>query len=155
MFGKKKKKPTEDSRDHKSSTNKIINNDYYSKEIDTRQISFNLDPSFHTSGNGVNSLHLELLLTDIENAIKGSEFEQYIKDPDLRLNKSEINSVYHFIIKKLPDYSKTDLFAQISEYFDIDYHKFFSSLSNMFKEELIEEISKSSMYKKRQINKLF
>lgn len=154
MFGKKKKKK-EDSRDHKSSTNKIINNDYYSKEIDTRQISFNLDPSFQTSGNDVQSLHLELLLKDIEKVIKGSKFEIYIKDPEKKLNKSQINDVYHYIIKKLPDYTKTDLFSQISEYFDIDYHKFFGSLSNMFKQELIEEISKSSMYKKRKINKLF
>lgn len=155
MFGKKKKVTTEDNRDHKSSTNKIINNDYYSKEIDTRKISFNLDPSFQTSGNDVNALHLEFLLKDIEELIKGTEYEVYIKNHDLKLNKSDINKVYYFIVKNLKDYTKTDLFSQISEYFDIDYHKFFNSLSNKFKEELMLELEESSVYKRRKINKLF
>lgn len=168
MWGKKKKaapkknlidgeqqENTVDTRDHKSSTNKIINNEYYSKDVDTRSISFSMDPFFESEGDAVDQLHFELLFKDIQKTVAGSEFEKYIENPDLRLNKSEINKVYHYITKKLPDYTKKDLFSQISEYFDIDYHKFFNSLSNMFKEELIQEINGSSYYKKKKINRLF
>lgn len=155
MFGRKKKKPEGDNRDHKSSTNKIINNDYYSQDLDTRPPTFQVDPFYDNSTDETEDLHLELLMRDVEIAVKGSKFEKYALNQDKKLNKSEINEVYHFMIKKLPAYTKTDMFSQISEYFDIDYHKFFNSLSNMFKEELIEEIKESSYYKKKKINKLF
>lgn len=159
MWGKTKtNKDSEgnaDNRDHKMSTNKIINNDYYSKEIDMRSITFAVDPHFQSKEDMVDQLHSKMILEDIKNVLKGHKFEAYVRDYNVKLKKAQINEVYAYITKRLPKYKKKDLFAYIAEYFDIDYTKFFNSLSNMFKEELMSDISNSSYYTNKNIKQLF
>ena len=49
-----------------------------------------------------------------------------------------------------------DLFSVLSDYFDVFPNKFYNSLSNKFKDELIKELDdKYNILEKRKIRKLF
>jgi len=69
----------------------------------------------------------------------------------------DINRVYSHIIEKIGDgYTRVDLFSVISDYFDVFPNKFYNSLSNKFKDELIKELDdKYNILEKRKIRKLF
>ena len=74
-----------------------------------------------------------------------------------KLNKVQINKIYFHIIEHLgSSYTRVDLFGVISDYFDVFPNKFYNSLSNKFKDELIKELDdKYNILEKRKIRKLF
>jgi hypothetical protein len=74
-----------------------------------------------------------------------------------KLNKVQINKVFSYVITSLgKDYSRVDIFGVLSDYFDVFPNKFYNSLSNKFKDELITELDeKYDILKKKKINKLF
>ena len=102
-----------------------------------------------------------LLYEEIDSLIKNSEYAQlnvldeYNKVK--KLNKLQINRVYTFIIVNInTTHRKMDVFSILSDYFDIYPYKFYSSLSNKYKNELIMELDKSTnILEKRKIRKLF
>ena len=93
--------------------------------------------------------------------IKKSEFKNLSKVTSAgvikKLNKVQINQVFFFIISKIGgEYSRIDLFGALSDYFDVFPNKFYSSLSNKFKDDLIMELDdKYAILKKKNIRKLF
>jgi hypothetical protein len=65
--------------------------------------------------------------------------------------------VFSYVLITLgKDYSRVDIFGVLSDYFDVFPNKFYNSLSNKFKDELITELDdKYDILKKKKINKLF
>jgi hypothetical protein len=66
-----------------------------------------------------------------------------------KMNKSEINEVYSYIVNKLSNQPKIEIFSVICNYFDISPDKFYESLSNSFKTELITELKLRGYLNKR------
>jgi hypothetical protein len=54
--------------------------------------------------------------------------------------KGDINEVYSFVTTSLIGHPKIEIFSVICGYFDISPDKFYESLSNSFKTELITEL---------------
>ena len=140
---------------------KIFNNTYGQQEVDTKPISFSIAPAYNTSRDTDDQIHYDLLLKKIDELIVGSEFEELNKvTPEgiaKKLNKVQINQVFFYIIQHIGNaYSRVDLFAVISDYFDVFPNKFYNSLSNKFKDELICELDdKYNILEKKKIRKLF
>ena len=65
--------------------------------------------------------------------------------------------MYGYIIDEIGNnWSKIDLFSEMCIYFDIKPAKFYSSLSNVYKEDLIQELDrKTGILEKKNIKKLF
>tara|TARA_Y100001938_G_C7929636_1_gene348681 strand:+ start:86 stop:520 length:435 start_codon:yes stop_codon:yes gene_type:complete len=140
---------------------KIFNNTYGQSELDHRKIEFTLAPAFGSNMDPDDRIHYDLLLKKIDELIKGSEFEELNKVTKdgvaKKLNKVQINKVYFYIIEKIGgDHTRIDLFGVLSDYFDVFPNKFYNSLSNKFKDELISELdAKYNILEKKKIRKLF
>lgn len=140
---------------------KIFNNSYGDYDSSESKISFSVSPRYGDDMDVDDKMHYELLFKKIDNLIKGSEFEhlnEVTTDGVIKkLNKVQINKVYFYIIENLgTSYTRIDLFAVISDYFDVFPNKFYNSLSNKFKDELIKELDdKYNILEKRKIRKLF
>lgn len=140
---------------------KIFNNSYGDYDPSESKISFNVSPTYGDDMDPDDKMHYELLFRKIDQLIKGSEFEhlnEVTTDGVIKkLNKVQINKVYFYIIENLgTSYTRIDLFAVISDYFDVFPNKFYNSLSNKFKDELIKELDdKYNILEKRKIRKLF
>ena len=74
-----------------------------------------------------------------------------------KLKKNDVNDVYGYIIDEIGNnWSKIDFFSEMCIYFDIKPAKFYSSLSNVYKEDLIQELDrKTGILEKKNIKKLF
>jgi len=143
-------------------TDKIFDNNFDSPEGEIKgTISFNLDSSVKGNWSEEELIHYELLAKEIHELIEGSRFKKFNKIDEFhsakKLKKLDINEVYGFILDELVmNYSRIDIFSSLSEYFNIHPTKFYNSLSNVFKEELITELdNKTGILSKKNINKLF
>jgi hypothetical protein len=140
---------------------KIFNNSYGDHDQSESKISFTVSARYADDLDVDDKMHYELLFKKIDNLIKGSAFEhlnEVTTDGVIKkLNKVQINKVYFYIIENLgTSYTRIDLFAVISDYFDVFPNKFYNSLSNKFKDELIKELDdKYNILEKRKIRKLF
>lgn len=140
---------------------KIFNNTYGEQDLSEAKIEFKVAPSYETDLDPDDQMHYNILFQKIDTLIKESEFNELSKvTPDgvvKKLNKVQINKVFLYVIEHLgTSYSRIDLFSVISDYFDVFPNKFYNSLSNKFKDELILELDKKyDILKKKKINKLF
>ena len=164
MWGKKKKKLTKAEEDKKSGyqeKDKIFNNTYGEQDLGGQKINFTVSSSWTDSMDPDDKQHYDSLFEVVDNLIKGSEFEHLNEaTPEgiiKKLNKVQINKVFFYIIEKTgTDYTRIDLFSVLSDYFDVFPNKFYNSLSNKFKDELIKELdAKYNILEKRKIRKLF
>jgi hypothetical protein len=140
---------------------KIFNNSYGTQDLTDTKIVFKVAPSYEDSMDFDDRVHYELLFEKVDTLIKGSEFEhlnEMTQDGvSKKLNKVQINKVFLYIIQNISeDYSRIDVFSVLSDYFDVFPNKFYNSLSNKFKDELINELDKKyNILEKRKIRKLF
>ena len=76
---------------------------------------------------------------------------------DAKLNKIDINEVYEFISDETRTaHSLVDIFSEMCDYFNVNPTRFYQSLGNKFKEELIEELdARTNILQKKNINRLF
>ena len=164
MWGKKKKKLTKAEDDKKSNyeeKDKIFNNTYGEQDLSGQKISFTVSSSWLDNMDPDDKMHYDALFEVVDNLIKGSEFEHLNEaTPDgviKKLNKVQINKVFFYIIENVgTSYTRIDLFSVLSDYFDVFPNKFYNSLSNKFKDELIKELDdKYNILEKRKIRKLF
>jgi len=164
MWGRIKKKLTKGEDDKKSGhieRDKIFNNTYGEQDLSEGRINFTLAPGYSDSMDPDDRMHYESLFEIVDSLIKGSEFEHLNEStPDgiiKKLNKVQINKVFFYIIEKTGTaYTRVDLFSVLSDYFDVFPNKFYNSLSNKFKDELITELdNKYNILAKRKIRKLF
>jgi hypothetical protein len=140
---------------------KIFNNTYGDQNVNEEPISFNVAPSYIDDMDHDDRIHYDILIEKIDEIIKGSQFEHLNKVTQSgvikKLNKVQINEVFFYVIERLgSSYTRVDLFSVVSDYFDIFPNKFYNSLSNKFKDELIKELDdKYNILEKRKIRKLF
>jgi len=143
------------------SNDKIFNNSFESSEFELSDISFELESGYKDTREEEIKIHFEMIARKIHELIEASRFKVFNDVDDLgrcnKLKKSDINDVYGYIVDEMAiKYSRIDLFSEICVYFDINPTKFYSSLSNVYKEDLIQELdAKTGVLGKRNINKLF
>jgi len=165
MWGKKKKpkldengKPIQKSLADKD---KIFNNTYGDQDITENKVNFTVAATYGDSMDPDDKMHYDLLFRKLDKLIKGSEFEHLNEVTEegviKKLNKVQINKVFFYVIENIgDDYTRVDLFSVLSDYFDVFPNKFYNSLSNKFKDELIKELDdKYNILEKRNIRKLF
>jgi hypothetical protein len=140
---------------------KIFNNTYGESDATEGPINFIVSPTYGDDTDPDDKMHYELLFKKIDGLIKDSEFKnlnEVTKDGVIKkLNKIQINKVFFYIIEHIgSSYTRVDLFSVLSDYFDVFPNKFYNSLSNKFKDELIKELDdKYNILEKRKIRKLF
>ena len=141
---------------------KIFDNTFGESEYDGNfKSTFTVDNTFHDYEEAEEKIHYNLLFQKIHTIIKESQHSTLndIKENGKisKLNKMQINQVYGFVLNSLPSNErKIEIFSIISDYFDIHPSKFYSSLSNKYKNELIMELDQSmNIFEKKKIRKLF
>jgi len=139
---------------------KIFNNSYESTEYDTGKISFNVAPQYSgTSTSPEDRIELDMAWTVVSEILDHSKFKNLNRaDKEgnyKKLNKLQINEVYSFIVMQLPEFPRIQLFSVVQEYFDVNSNKFYDSLSNTFKKELIEELRKVGYMREKTGGPLF
>lgn len=140
---------------------KIFNNTYGEHDSLDNSSAFTFSLSELEHAEPDERMHYDILMCRVDELIKGSEFEHFNEmTPDgviKKLNKVQINKVFFYIIEKLgSSYSRIDIFGVLSDYFDVFPNKFYNSLSNKFKDDLIKELDdKYNILEKRKIRKLF
>lgn len=145
----------------KVKVDKIFDNNYGDVEPDSyTRVSFSVDSSFHSYENPEEKLHERLLFQQIHGLIESSKFSVHnLIDENLKhrkLNKLEMNEVFGYISSNLINIRRIDIFSHLTDYFDIAPAKFYSSLSNKYKNELINELDKATnILEKKKIRKLF
>ena len=140
---------------------KIFNNSFDTPEFELCTISFELDPSVRNDQDEEERIHYDMIARLIHELILKSRFKVF-NDIDAqgkcnKLKKNDVNDVYGYIIDEIgSNWSKIDLFSEMCIYFDIKPAKFYSSLSNVYKEDLIQELdAKTGILEKKNIKKLF
>jgi hypothetical protein len=140
---------------------KIFNNSFDTPEFELGTISFELDPSVRNDQDEEDRIHYDMIARLIHELILKSRFKVF-NDIDAqgkcnKLKKNDVNDVYGYIIDEIgSNWSKIDLFSEMCIYFDIKPAKFYSSLSNVYKEDLIQELdAKTGILEKKNIKKLF
>lgn len=140
---------------------KIFNNNFESPDTDFGNINFDLDPATKDLQDEEEKIHYELIAREIHRLIGLSRFKVFNEVDELgkcnTLKKSDINDIYGYIIDEMANKnSRIDIFSELCVYFDINPTKFYSSLSNVYKEDLIQELDlRTGVLKKKNIKKLF
>jgi hypothetical protein len=144
-----------------ANNDKIFNNSFDTPEFEFSNISFDLDPSVKDTRDEEDKIHFEMIARQIHDLIQRSRFKVFNEVDDLgrvsKLRKNDINEVYGYIVDEMAGkFSRIDIFSEICVYFDIKPVKFYSSLSNVYKEDLIQELdARTGILEKKNINKLF
>ena len=146
----------------RTKTDKIFDNSFESQEFELNtNVSFNLSPRVADNRDEEDKIMQLALQQAIHELIENSRFKEFNKLDEFadsrKLKKADINEVYDYIEGELSrDYSIIDIFSELSDYFNINPNKFYSSLANGFKEELIQALDfKTGILKSKNINKLF
>jgi len=146
----------------RTKTDKIFDNSFESTEFELNgNLTFTVSPQYSDDRPEEDKIEQAALQKNIHELIEKSRFNVFNKLDDFadttKLKKSDINEVYEFIYCEISNkYSCIDIFSELSDYFNINPSKFYSSLSNSFKESLIEELDKKTgVLKSRNINRLF
>ena len=140
---------------------KIFNNSFDTPEFELGNISFDLDPSLREELDEEEKIHYEMIARKIHELITVSRFKIFNEVDELgkcnKLRKTDINEVYGYIVDEMQaKFSRIDIFSEMCVYFDIKPVKFYSSLSNVYKEDLIQELDrKTGILEKKNIKRLF
>ena len=141
---------------------KIFENNSESPDFEMLpNFSFDLDPTWKDNRSEEEKIHQELISGEIHELITNSRFKVFNEIDEhgrnTKLKKLEINDVYGYIVDELlRNYGRIDIFSELCTYFDINPTKFYSSLSNVYKEDLIEELDrKTGILSQKNIKKLF
>jgi hypothetical protein len=140
---------------------KIFNNNFESPDTEFGNINFELDSATKDNQDEEDKIHYELIAREIHKLIGLSRFKVFNEVDELgrcnTLKKSDINDIYGYIIDEMAvKNSRIDIFSELCIYFDINPTKFYSSLSNVYKEDLIQELDlRTGILKRKNIMKLF
>jgi len=141
---------------------KIFDNNFESPDFEMiPNFSFEVEPSWKDNRPEEDKIHYALIANEIHELITNSRFKVFNEIDDhgrnTKLKKVEINDVYGYIIGEMTkNYSRIDLFSELCIYFDVNPTKFYNSLSNIYKEDLIQELDlKTGILERKNISKLF
>jgi hypothetical protein len=138
---------------------KIFDNKFDEIEYDSQPINFKVNSGYESDAAVDDVIHDSILFDKVEALIANSKFAEYAiydGENEDRLGKSIINEIYLYISQHVNEYTKTEIFSVLSDYLDIAPNKFYNSLSNLAKEELILELDKKlNILDRKGIRKLF
>lgn len=141
---------------------KIFDNTFEDGEFELDpSMTFEVAPSYVDNRPEEDKIETKIIRESIHDLIKGSPFKRFNEINEFQqtppLRKIDINKVYEFISEELRDHhSLIDIFSELTDYFNINPTKFYASLGNKFKEELIEVLDlKTNILQKKKINRLF
>lgn len=141
---------------------KIFENNFDSPDFEIQtSMSFELDSSFKDNLDEDIKIHYEMIANRIHKLVGLSRFKEFNVVDDLgnckKLKKTDINDVYGYIVDDMQvKFSRIDIFSELCVYFDIKPDKFYNSLSNVYKEDLIQELDiRTGILERKNINKLF
>ena len=132
---------------------KIFDNQFEQTELDTSEKSFQLDSSFaeKTFDEKIDEQMIDekikhILLTNP----RYNRFNVMNEDGSFpKINKSDINEIYRHILDEIPGVPIIEAFSVITSIYDISPEKFYESLSNTFKTDLISELKNRGYLKNR------
>jgi hypothetical protein len=132
---------------------KIFDNQFEQTELDTTEKSFQVDSSFleKTLDEKIDE---QMISTQIKDLLLGNErYNRFnIKTEEgafPKINKSDINEIYRHILDSMPGVPIIEAFSVITSIYDISPEKFYESLSNTFKTDLISELKNRGYLKNR------
>ena len=141
---------------------KIFDNTFEDSEIEPIvSISFEMAPSHLDSRDEEDKIETVIIRDTIHELILASRFKQFNVIDEfqqiIKLKKIEINEVYEYISGEMKSkHSIIEIYSELCDYFNINPTKFYASLGNKFKEDLIDALDKkTNILKKKNINKLF
>lgn len=141
---------------------KIFDNTFDDAEFELDpSMSFEVAPSYVDNRPEEEKIESGIVRDKIHELILASRFKKFnIIDEfqqTIKLKKIEINEVYEYISDEMRGrHSIIEVYSELCDYFNINPTKFYSSLGNKFKEELIEALDrKTNVLKKKNINRLF
>jgi hypothetical protein len=140
---------------------KIFDNKFGESDYDGKKVNFIVDQGFHSYEDVEDKFQYKQLFDKIHLLIQESEFKSFnamnAEKKMQKLNKVQINQVYSYVVNNLDaSIRKIEIFSVMSDYFDIYPNKFYSSLSNKYKNDLILELDAAlNILKKKKIRKLF
>jgi hypothetical protein len=136
---------------------KIFDNTYEETEVEFGEINFTLDPTVQPKSYEYTideKLINEKIVELLQQAKRFDRFQISDENGNFKkMNKSDINEVYSYITSSLPTEPRIEIFSIITSTFDVNADKFYESLSNSFKTELINELKGRGYLKNR--NSLF
>lgn len=134
-------------------TDKIFDNQFEQTELDTSEKSFQIDSSFveKTLDEKIDEQIIDTKIKDL--LLSDPRFSRYntrLEDGTFpKINKSDINEIYRHVIESIPGIPIIEAFSVITGIYDISPEKFYDSLSNMFKTDLITELKNRGYLKNR------
>jgi hypothetical protein len=132
---------------------KIFDNEYESSEFDLTNTKFSVDASYREKSID-EKVDEEFVKKSVHNLVNGHikfhKFTQKGTDGEYpKVNKSEINEIYSYVTTELSSHPKIEIFSVLTDLYDITPEKFYESLSNTFKTQLIIELRNRGYLKKR------
>jgi hypothetical protein len=143
----------EEFEDDEFKRDKIFDNLFEQTELDTTEKSFKVDPSFveKTLEEKIDERMIDQDIKDL--LLLNPRYNRYnIKNEDgtfPKINKSDINEIYRHVIDSIPGVPIIEAFSVMTSIYDISPEKFYDSLSNTFKTELISELKRRGYLSKR------
>lgn len=141
---------------------KVFDNKFH--EVETyEELSLNFHGEEFTetsdSFNPLTSMIIEELMGEIDHWIelKFPEFKKVKNTTVKRINKDDINVIYGYVKKLIPDkFTIIDIWYYLSVYFDINSTRFYECLRDEYKLELIDQLAQTTDYlKNKNINNIF
>lgn len=129
-------------------------------EFDT-SMTFNLAPHMVDNRSEEDKIETRIIADKIHELIIKSRFKHFNNIDEfqqtVKLKKIDINEVYGYISDETRDtHSLIEVFSELCDYFNINPNRFYQSLGNKFKEELIEQLDeRTNILQRKNINRLF
>ena len=121
---------------------KIFDNRFHESEPIAGDIQFKVVPAYDAEVTAEDRFHYDEIFSDINKLIENSSYSNLNTSKKnnklIKLNKIQINEIYIFVLAGINiKYSKIDIWNVMSDYFDILPNKFYNSLSNNLKNDLM------------------
>lgn len=141
---------------------KIFDNTFEESEFEyDASMTFALSPRVVDNRSEEEKLEADQIATEIHQLISSSRFKKFNEIDEfqqtVKLKKIDINEIYEYISDEMrTTHSLVDVFSELCDYFNVNPTRFYQSLGNKFKEELIEELDeRTNILQRKNINRLF
>lgn len=141
---------------------KIFDNTFEESEFEyDASMTFALSPRVVDNRSEEEKLEADQIATEIHQLISSSRFKKFNEidkfQQTVKLKKIDINEIYEYISDEMrTTHSLVDVFSELCDYFNVNPTRFYQSLGNKFKEELIEELDeRTNILQRKNINRLF
>jgi hypothetical protein len=123
---------------------KIFDNEFEQTELDTTEKKFSIDSNFaeKTLDEKIDESMFNREVTEFINSTFRLKSLNTLNEEGTfpKINKSEINEIYRTVTENLTHIPKIEVFSIVTTIYDISPEKFYESLSNTFKTDLINEL---------------